>query len=87
MRGQAFVAFGDQVAATTAMRSLGGETFYGKPLVRAFSHVVTSLRLSSHLYAFLSALLDNSYLVDQPIRMFDTGCSIRPIDSLSLYLD
>lgn len=33
MRGQAHVVFVDQVAATTALRALGGETFYGKPLV------------------------------------------------------
>jgi U2 small nuclear ribonucleoprotein B'' len=35
MRGQAFIVFKDQVAATTALRTLGGEVFYGKPLVRS----------------------------------------------------
>ncbi|KAL7410685.1 hypothetical protein BDY24DRAFT_399003 [Mrakia frigida] len=37
MRGQAFVVFADQVAATTALRALGGETFYGKPLKITYS--------------------------------------------------
>ena len=33
MRGQAFVVFADLAAATTAMRSWDGESFYDKPMV------------------------------------------------------
>lgn len=33
MRGQAFVVFEEQSAATAAMRALVGEEFYGRPLV------------------------------------------------------
>ncbi|CDZ97288.1 Spliceosomal protein snRNP-U1A/U2B [Phaffia rhodozyma] len=44
-RGQAFVAFVDQVAATTALRSLGGETFYGKPLKIAYAKSVSNALL------------------------------------------
>lgn len=33
-RGQAFIAFTDIVASTTALRGLQGFTFYGKALVR-----------------------------------------------------
>lgn len=32
-RGQAFIAFSDIVASTTALRGLQGFTFYGKALV------------------------------------------------------
>jgi U2 small nuclear ribonucleoprotein B'' len=32
-RGQAFVVFAEQSAATAAMRTLAGETFYDKPIV------------------------------------------------------
>lgn len=32
-RGQAFVVFAEQAAATAAMRALSGELFYGKELV------------------------------------------------------
>jgi len=32
-RGQAFVVFAEQTAATSAMRGLTGEHFYGKALV------------------------------------------------------
>lgn len=35
-RGQAFVVFEEQVAATAALRALTGETFYNKELVRPF---------------------------------------------------
>jgi hypothetical protein len=38
MRGQAFVVFEEQAAATSAMRALVGEEFYGRPLVRL--HVI-----------------------------------------------
>ncbi len=34
MRGQAFVVFRDLAGATTAMRSLDGEMFYEKQMVR-----------------------------------------------------
>lgn len=37
MRGQAFVVFEEQSAATAAMRALVGEEFYGRPLVSATS--------------------------------------------------
>jgi RNA recognition motif-containing protein len=33
MRGQAFVVFEEQTAATAAMRGVTGKTFYGKLLV------------------------------------------------------
>lgn len=33
-RGQAFVTFDEQAAATAAMRALSGELFYTKELVR-----------------------------------------------------
>lgn len=36
-RGQAFVVFEEQVAATAALRGLTGETFYNKELVRLFT--------------------------------------------------
>lgn len=32
-RGQAFIVFAEQTAATSALRSLTGETFYNKELV------------------------------------------------------
>lgn len=37
MKGQAFVVFRDLAGATTAMRSLDGEMFYEKAMVRPFN--------------------------------------------------
>ncbi len=34
MRGQAFIVYADQASATSALKGLDGEEFYGKALVR-----------------------------------------------------
>lgn len=49
-RGQAFVVFEEQVAATAALRALTGETFYNKELVRAFSNTICSKLTVSREY-------------------------------------
>lgn len=52
-RGQAFVVFEEQVAATAALRALTGETFYNKELVRAFfrHHLLKTNRKQRISYA------------------------------------
>lgn len=45
MRGQAFVVFEEQSAATAAMRALVGEEFYGRPLVSAHCRLFRWCRL------------------------------------------
>lgn len=44
MRGQAFVVFADLAAATTAMRSWDGESFYDKPMVSRAIHCALILQ-------------------------------------------
>jgi U2 small nuclear ribonucleoprotein B'' len=46
MRGQAFVVFEDLAAATTAMRSWDGESFYDKPMVRCYLYPYVKLVLT-----------------------------------------
>ncbi|ORX39707.1 hypothetical protein BD324DRAFT_614682 [Kockovaella imperatae] len=45
-RGQAFVTFDDQASATSAMRGLTGESFYGKPLSITYSKKPSNATLS-----------------------------------------
>jgi RNA recognition motif-containing protein len=49
-RGQAFVVFAEQTAATAALRGLSGEQFYGRNLVRTRLHPSTI----PHFYALLT---------------------------------
>lgn len=49
-RGQAFVVFEEQVAATAALRALTGETFYNKELVRLFQTPICSKLTVSREY-------------------------------------
>ncbi|KIY31269.1 hypothetical protein I305_06378 [Cryptococcus gattii E566] len=49
-RGQAFVVFEEQVAATAALRALTGETFYNKELVRLFQTSICSKLTVSREY-------------------------------------
>ena len=51
-RGQAWIVYDDVGAATTALRSLQGFTFLGKPLVRTHVDVHTH----THTWARLAAV-------------------------------
>ncbi|CAD6566666.1 MAG: hypothetical protein TREMPRED_002889 [Tremellales sp. Tagirdzhanova-0007] len=47
-RGQAFVVFAEQAAATTAMRSLSGESFYSQSLRISYAKAPSNATLARH---------------------------------------
>ena len=55
MRGQAFVVFADLAAATTAMRSWDGESFYDKPMVSYYLLRYANLALTQARNGLCSA--------------------------------